>query len=165
MLPLVSFGETVLLGALAGFTIYLGLPFGRLQLLSARSRVALAMFSVGVLSFLFAEILVHGVEIVEEAVEGLREGERSFGAAAGLAFLLGAGFAAGSAGLALLEQRIRPARKAPPIAGGSTDAMTVEQAEMLAHEDVAPRSASTTSPKGWRSGSPRAPGRSGWPRC
>jgi zinc transporter, ZIP family len=139
MLRPVSFGETVLLGALAGFTIYLGLPFGRLQLLSTRSRVALAMFSVGVLSFLFAEILVHGVEIVEEAVEGLGEGERSFGAAAGLAFLLGAGFAAGSAGLALVEQRMRPARKAPPIAGGSTDAMTVEQAELLVKEDVSAR--------------------------
>jgi len=51
-----SFGETVLLGALAGFTIYLGLPFGRLQLVSPRARVALAMFSVGVLAFLFAEL-------------------------------------------------------------------------------------------------------------
>jgi len=135
----VSFGETVLLGALAGFTIYLSLPFGRLQLISARSRVALAMFSVGVLAFLFAEILVHGVEIVEEAVQGLGDGERSFGAAAGLAFLLGAGFAAGSAGLAFLEQRMRPARKAPPIAGGSTDAMTVEQAELLVQEDASAR--------------------------
>ena len=139
MLPAVSFGETVLLGALAGFTIYLGLPFGRLQLLSARGRVALAMFSVGVLSFLFAEILVHGVEIVEEAVQGLHEGERSFAAAAGLAFLLGAGFAAGSAGLALIEQRMRPAKKSPLIAGGSTDAMTVEQAELVAQESIAAR--------------------------
>ena len=139
MLRPVSFGETVLLGALAGFTIYLSLPFGRLQLISARSRVALAMFSVGVLAFLFAEILVHGVEIVEEAVQGLGDGERSFGAAAGLAFLLGAGFAAGSAGLAFLEQRMRPARKAPPIAGGSTDAMTVEQAELLVQEDASAR--------------------------
>jgi zinc transporter, ZIP family len=139
MLPAVTFGETALLGALAGFTIYLGLPFGRLQLISSRARVALAMFSVGVLSFLFAEILVHGVEIVEEAVEGFGEGERSFGAAAGLAFLLGAGFAAGSAGLALLEQRMRPAKDAPPIAGGSTDAMTVEQAEIVAQESIAAR--------------------------
>jgi zinc transporter, ZIP family len=135
----VSFGETVILGALAGFTIYLGLPFGRLQLISARARVALAMFSVGVLAFLFAEILVHGVEIVEEAVEGFGEGERSFGEAVGLAFLLGAGFAAGSAGLALVEQRMRPPTQVPPIAGGSTDAMTIEQAELVAQESVLAR--------------------------
>ena len=69
-----SFGETVLLGALAGFTIYLGLPFGRLEIVSERARVALAMFSVGVLAFLFAEILVHGVEIVEHSVDKLHDG-------------------------------------------------------------------------------------------
>src|SRR3954452_4864299 len=139
MLAAVSFGETVLLGALAGFTIYLGLPFGRLQLITARARVALAMFSVGVLAFLFAEILVHGVEIVEKAVEGFNEGERSFGAAAGLALLLGVGFTAGSAGLAFIEQRMRPPKQPPPIAGGSTDAMTVEQAELVAQESILAR--------------------------
>jgi ZIP family zinc transporter len=49
-----TFSETVALGALAGFTIYLGLPLARLRLLGDRSRVALAMFSVGVLAFLIA---------------------------------------------------------------------------------------------------------------
>jgi hypothetical protein len=33
-----SFGETVLLGALAGFTIYLGLPFGRVRIVSPRAK-------------------------------------------------------------------------------------------------------------------------------
>ena len=46
-----SFAETVALGALAGLTIYLGLPLGRLQLVGSRTRVALAMFSVGILAF------------------------------------------------------------------------------------------------------------------
>jgi ZIP family zinc transporter len=133
----VTFGETVALGALAGFTIYLGLPFGRLKLRSDRARVALAMFSVGVLAFLFAEILVHGVEILEERVEELGEGEGGLPAALGLALMLGVGFTAGSAGLALVEQRMRPRRKSSPIAGGATDAMTVDQAEILAQEQLA----------------------------
>ena len=124
-----SFGETVLLGALAGFTIYLGLPFGRIRLASARARVALAMFSVGVLAFLFAEVLVHGVEIVEEHFEELGEGEGSLAEGIGLGLMLGLGFTLGSAGLALVERRMRP--KPPLIAGGS-DALTVEQAESLA---------------------------------
>ena len=47
LIEAMSFSETALLGALAGFTIYLGLPVGRLALVSARMRVALAMFSVG----------------------------------------------------------------------------------------------------------------------
>ena len=132
-----SFGETVALGALAGFTIYLGLPFGRLRIVSSRSRVALAMFSVGVLSFLFAEILVHGVEIVEESVEKLGDGHGNLAGSLGLALLLGGGFAAGSAGLALIEQRLRPAKPPPPIAGAATDAMTVDQAELLASERLA----------------------------
>jgi ZIP family zinc transporter len=136
-----SFAETVVLGALAGFTIYVGLPFGRLQLLGDRTRVALAMFSVGVLAFLFVDVLEHAFGIVEHAVTQLRDGDGSLGRAAGLAALLGAGFAAGSAGLAVVERRMRPARVdapplvgGPPIGGGATDAMTVEQAEALALE-------------------------------
>ena len=115
-----TFSETVLLGALAGFTIYLGLPFARLQLLGPRTRVALAMFAVGVLAFLFVDVMEHGLGIVEETVEGYKDGEESFGRMVGLALLLGGGFAAGCAGLAALEARMRPAEgKAPPIAGGS----------------------------------------------
>jgi ZIP family zinc transporter len=126
-----SFSETVVLGALAGFTIYLSLPFGRLQTLSSRARVGLAMFSVGVLVFLLVDVFEHAFGIVEAAVEGVSDGEKSFGQALGLTLLLGAGFAAGSAGLAMVERRIRAAGQ-PPIAGGSADALTVEQADALA---------------------------------
>ena len=128
-----SFGETVLLGSLAGFTIYLGLPFGRIEFVSQRARVALAMFSVGVLAFLFAEVLVHGVEIVEQHFEELAEGEGSLLEGLLLALMFGGGFTAGSAGLALVEHRMRTSKQ-PPIAGGATDAMTVEQAELVADE-------------------------------
>jgi ZIP family zinc transporter len=129
----VSFGETVLLGALAGFTIYLGLPFGRIEFVSQRAKVALAMFSVGVLAFLFAEVLVHGVEIVEEHFDELGEGEGSLLEGLALALMFGGGFTVGSAGLALIERRMRTSKQ-PPIAGGASDAMTVEQAEMLTDE-------------------------------
>ena len=69
-----SFAETVLLGALAGFTIYLGLPVGRLQLLSSKARVALAMFSVGILVFLLVDVLSHGFAIAEDGVSGYKAG-------------------------------------------------------------------------------------------
>ena len=135
-----SFAETVLLGALAGFTIYLGLPFGRLSMVSGRARVALAMFAVGVLAFLFAEVLVHGFELVEHAVEGYEEGEEGIGRSIGLLALFAGGFAAGSAGLAMVERWMRPRRSAaPPIAGGATDAMTVEQARSLAEGEHSAR--------------------------
>jgi zinc transporter, ZIP family len=138
----VSFGETVLLGALAGFTIYLGLPFGRIEFVSQRAKVALAMFSVGVLAFLFAEVLVHGVEIVEGHFDQLHDGEGSLLEGLALAAVLGVGFTAGSAGLALVERRMRTT-KPPPITGGATDAMTVVQAEIAAREDLSAKALRT----------------------
>jgi zinc transporter, ZIP family len=128
-----SFAETVLLGALAGFTIYLGLPLGRIELVGNRARVGLAMFAVGVLAFLLVDIGEHALEIVEHAVEGFDEGEESIWRVIGLVALLAGGFAAGTAGLATLERWMRPGPPtSPPIAGGSVDALTVEEAERLA---------------------------------
>src|SRR3981081_314297 len=118
-----SFGQTIALGALAGFTIYIGLPLARLRLLSDRWRVALAMFAGGGLPFLFSAVMGHGSGILEDAVKGFSKGEHSFGHAAVLALLLGGGFATGTAGLALLERRARPKGPvSPPIAGGAPSA-------------------------------------------
>ena len=138
-----SFAETVLLGALAGFTIFLGLPLGRLQTLGNRERVALAMFAVGVLAFLFADIFEHALGIVEEPVEAFEEGEQGIGEAIGLVALLGAGFAAGTAGLATLERWMRLAPPSPPpVAGGSVDVLTAEDGALLgAQADAARRRA------------------------
>ena len=71
-----SFAETAALGALAGFTIFLSLPFGRLTSLGPRARVALAMFAVGVLAFLFVDVFEHALQIVEEPVEAFKDGEQ-----------------------------------------------------------------------------------------
>jgi ZIP family zinc transporter len=122
----VSFAETAALGALAGFTIFLSLPFGRLTALGARARVALAMFAVGVLAFLFVDVVEHAFGIVEAGVEGYKDGSSSLGHAVALTLLLGGGFALGSAGLGVFEQRARKARPLPPLAGGSVEAVPVE---------------------------------------
>lgn len=134
-----SFAETVLLGALAGFTIYLGLPFARLELLSNRARVGLAMFAVGVLAFLFVDVFEHAFEILEGSVEGFREGEQGIGEALGLSALLAAGFAAGTAGLATIERRLRPKGPTqPPIAGGSGE-LALSEVQLLDLETAAAR--------------------------
>ncbi len=131
-----SFAQTAALGALAGFTIYLGLPFGRLTLLGDRARVALAMFAVGVLAFIFVDVMEHAFGIVEAAVEGFKDEGDSFGHAAGLAALLGGGFGLGLAGLAMIERRLRSARPLPPIAGGAVDVLSAED---LIREEAAAR--------------------------
>ena len=129
-----SFAQTVLLGGLAGFTIYLGLPVGRLQKLSPRMRVGLAMFSVGILAFIFVDVLSHADEIVEEALDGYKDGANSFGHLAGLVALVIGGFAAGSAGLGIIERRLRPSTP-PPVRGGSGEvALTADEAAALASE-------------------------------
>ena len=125
-----SFGETALLGALAGFTIFLGLPVGRLRMLSPRARVALAMFSVGVLVFLLVDVLSHGFGIAEAAVTRYNDGDASFWHAAWLTLLLLGGFSLGSAGLGLTERRMR-ARSLPPVAGGAVDALPASDQQRL----------------------------------
>ena len=112
-----SFPETALLGALAGATIFLGLPVARMRILGERQRVALAMFSVGILVFLLVDVLSHGFSISEDAVSAYHDGTGSLGRAVELALLFTGGFAVGSAGLGYLERRVRsvaPGR--PPIA-------------------------------------------------
>jgi ZIP family zinc transporter len=130
----VSLSETVLLGALAGFTIYLGLPVARLRLLSDRTRVGLAMFAVGVLAFLFVDVMEHGFSIVEGSVEHFRAHEGGFGHVVWLSTLLGLGFGLGVAGLATVERYMRSKTPPhPPMAGGSAE-WAIEGSEALLQE-------------------------------
>ena len=57
-----------LLGAVAGFTIFLGLPVGRLRGLTTGARALLNATATGVLLFLFWDVLVHAIEPVEAAL-------------------------------------------------------------------------------------------------
>ncbi len=57
-----------LLGAIAGFTIFLGLPFGRLRNPSLGVRVFMNGTAIGILLFLLWDVLVHAVEPVEAAL-------------------------------------------------------------------------------------------------
>jgi ZIP family zinc transporter len=123
-----SFSETALLGALAGFTIYLGLPFGRLHTLSGRTRVALAFFAVGVLAFIFVDVMEHAIGIVEGAVDGFKDDSGEPGRAVGFTVVLGVGFALGLGGLGAIERRLMRARTLPPISGGAVDTLSPELA-------------------------------------
>jgi zinc transporter, ZIP family len=143
----VSFAQTAALGALAGFTIFLGLPVGRLQLLGSKARVGLAMFSVGILAFIFVDVLSNGLAIVHTALNEVKHHNQSVAYLILLVALLAGGFLLGSSGLAALERRIRPAGpRNPPIAGGSSAAAVApSEAEALAIElDAARRRALRT---------------------
>ena len=136
-----SFAQTVILGALAGFTIFLGLPVGRMHLLGARSRVALAMFAVGILAFILVDVLSHGLDIVHAALGAYKGHHESLLYVAWLVVLLAAGFGAGSAGLATIQRRMRPlGARRPPIAGGAgVAAVAGVDADLVASELEAKR--------------------------
>jgi zinc transporter, ZIP family len=138
-----SFLETAALGAIAGFTIFIGLPVGRMHTMSERARVALAMFAVGILAFIFVDVLSHGRDIVEHALTNYKGHHGSIGRVVWLTFLMAGGFLAGSAGLAVIERRIRPAGPiAPPIAGGATAAVSGTPGDgLLSEAEVARRRA------------------------
>src|SRR5918999_614458 len=70
-----SYLQTVILGGLAGLTIFLGLPVARLRLASRQYLSFLNALAIGILLFLFIEVMEHAVAPVEEALEA---GEPSF---------------------------------------------------------------------------------------
>lgn len=114
-----GFAETVLLGAIAGFTIYLGLPVGRVGRVDDRLRVALAMFSVGILAFIFMDVTTHGQEIVGAALRSFKDDRTGFGHVLGLFALLAVGFTVGTAGISVIERSLRRRRPAiAPVGGG-----------------------------------------------
>ena len=74
-----SFEQTVLLAAIAGLTIFLGLPVGRLRNLSTRTQALLTTGAAGVILFLIWDILAQAVEPVEASLEAATSGEGSTG--------------------------------------------------------------------------------------
>jgi ZIP family zinc transporter len=113
-----SWAQTVVLGALAGFTIFLGLPLGRLRKSDPRLCAGLSGLALGILLFLLWDVLAHAVEPVEGALKEATEGEGAWGEFAGLAALLAGGVAAGMLSLVYYERwigrRTRPSKLIGP---------------------------------------------------
>ncbi len=67
-----SASEIALLGAIAGFTIYLGLPLGRMRAPAPRLKAALNATAIGILIFLVWDVLAHAWEPVDTALAAQR---------------------------------------------------------------------------------------------
>jgi zinc transporter, ZIP family len=104
----VSTTQTVLLGAIAGFTIFLGLPLGRARVAGQRSRAFLNALSAGILVFLLFDILAHATEPVEEALTEAKAGEAAWSRFAGLGLVYAAGFGVGLLGLLYVTRWWKP---------------------------------------------------------
>ena len=66
--------QILVLGALAGVTIFIGLPLGRVQSPDVRLKAALSGMATGILLFLLYDVFAHGVVPVEEALEEAVDG-------------------------------------------------------------------------------------------
>jgi zinc transporter, ZIP family len=132
-----SSGEIIVLGAIAGLTIFLGLPVGRVRGLSPMVRAVLNAGAAGVLVFLLVETVEHAFEPVEEAVEEKEWGEFALRAPI---FLIA--FAIGLLGLVYYDRWIhrRAQRTSEPRSVGPGAASAAEFG-------IAGRVAAMTEPK------------------
>jgi zinc transporter, ZIP family len=114
--------ETVALGAIAGFTIFLGLPLGRLRLKSIGWRTFLTGLSAGILVFLLVEILAGPLEDIEHILEG-----EEAGSALGMSAVYILGIAVGLLGLLWLSKAMSRPRKRTSVGPGAMAVAEVEQ--------------------------------------
>jgi ZIP family zinc transporter len=106
--------QTLILGAIAGFTIFLGLPVARMRNLSPRVAAALNAVATGILIFLFWDVVSAGVEPVETHLQA-----HSWGAFIGYATLLTLGVAAGMMSLVYYDNWMKKKRATPLVGPGA----------------------------------------------
>ena len=121
--------QILVLGAIAGLTIFIGLPVGRVGRLPIAGSTFLAATATGILLFLLGDVLAAGVEPVENALTAAAvDHTGGWGRFAWLAALLGGGFVVGLMSLVYFDELIaRRRRNAGPYSVG---AAVVAEAEI-----------------------------------
>jgi ZIP family zinc transporter len=114
-----SSAQIALLGAIAGFTIYLGLPLGRLRAPMPRLKTLMNAMATGILVFLLWDVLTHAWEPIDSGLGHGNLGE-ALGNGAVLVFTVGLGLL----GLVYFDQvSTRRSSQAPRAFGPGTAAV------------------------------------------
>lgn len=117
-----SLSTTLLLGFIAGVTIILGLPVGRMHQPSVRLRVILNAMTVGILLFLFWDVMSAAWEPIDAALTDLHEGNGGADRITGYGLLFVGGLSVGLLALVAFDQRMirsRPRAADSLVAAGS----------------------------------------------
>lgn len=121
-----SFWETTLLGFIAGVTIFLGLPLGRLRNPRPILKTFLNGGSAGILLFLLFEVFHQAFEPVEESVASVHAGTAGWGPVFGFGAVLFGGLTLGLVSLLYVMKYQLSRRSSPQIGPG---AMAMAEAE------------------------------------
>ncbi len=106
--------QTLILGAVAGFTIFVGLPMGRVRSTSAALRASLSAVATGILVFLFWDVISHGVQPIQTHLEA-----HSWGPFIGYAALFTLGVTLGLMSLVYYDTWLKNKRATPLVGPGA----------------------------------------------
>src|SRR6266566_1849448 len=109
-----STAQTFILGAVAGLTIFVGLPMGRIRSTRLELRASMSAIATGILVFLFWDVVTHGFDPVDARLSA-----HHWGAFAGYAALLGVGFTAGLMSLVYYDDWLKTKRATPLVGPGA----------------------------------------------
>jgi zinc transporter, ZIP family len=116
-------GKTLLLGFIAGVTILLGMPLGRMRRPSEALRVLLNALAIGVLLFLVWDVLSAAWEPIDEGLAAHHESGTGLGSTLGYGLLFVAGLTVGLLGLqqyeAWMGRRVRRVRSRQSVGPGA----------------------------------------------
>ena len=113
--------QTLLLGAIAGCTIFVGLPVARLRTVTPNARSMLAATATGILLFLFWDVLTHAVEPVEDALTAGNDGRFLW-----LSTLLTVGFGIGLLTLVYYDMWMKARRRKAFLGPGAASTAEFE---------------------------------------
>ena len=112
-----SLTRALLLGFIAGATIVLGMPIGRLRRPYVSLKVVLNGIAVGILLFLVWDVFSAAWEPVEAALVAHHAGTGGVGPILGYGALFAGGLSAGMLALVAYDRRMRAAASPPPGVG------------------------------------------------
>jgi len=118
----VSTGQILLLGALAGLTIFIGLPMGRMHNTGQTFKAFLSATATGILLFLFWDVLKEAIDPVENALNASNWGRFSW-----LSALAFGGFALGLLSLVYYDAWMKARRRKSFLGPGAASATELER--------------------------------------
>jgi ZIP family zinc transporter len=114
-----SEAQTLLLGFVAGVTILLGLPIGKLRAPRPGLRQFLNALAIGILIFLIWDVLVHAYEPLDEALGRLHDRTAGIGPVLGYGSLFLLGLSVGLLSLVYYERWLAARRRPRPFGPGA----------------------------------------------